>query len=244
MSRPNFNDDYGGKYILIEPGTFVIGDQVGDGLPREYPTMEVGILNPFFIGERLVTQAHWTSIMGNNPAKFSEGWSAGLRPVESVSYYDCLEFIEAINETDANNMHLGLRGKWRLPSEAEWEYCAKAGTNTKWHFGNSDSDLDDYGWHAGNAGASTREVGSKKPNPWGLYDIHGCVSEWCLDNYHNEYKPQPTQEPFFDTSDVFIHRGGSWFTESDSTRSSARSYSVGTKKSDGIGIRLVWEPLQ
>ena len=131
MNRPNFNDDYGGKYVLIEPGTFVIGDEVGDGLPREYPTRNVDISNPFFIGERLVTQAHWTSIMGNNPAKFSEGWSAGLRPVETVSYFDCLDFIETINKADINNMHLGLHGEWRLPSEAEWEYCAKAGTNTK-----------------------------------------------------------------------------------------------------------------
>ena len=132
---------------------------------------------------------------------------------------------------------------YRLPTEAEWEYCARSGTDTKWCFGNFDGDLDDYGWHAGNSGASTREVGLKKPNNWEVFDIYGLISEWCLDNYRNDYTTPSKQSPYTNNSDIYCVRGGSWFTESDSTRSSARSHAKQDKTSDGIGLRLVWEPL-
>ena len=105
-----------------------------------------------------------------------------------------------------------------------------------------DGDLDEYGWHAGNSGASTREVGLKKSNNWDLYDMYGLVAEWCEDNYRKDYSIKSTQLPYVDETDMFCHRGGSWFTESDSTRSSSRGHSICTKSSDGIGLRLVWEP--
>ena len=82
MSRPSFSDSLGGTYILMEPDNFEMGDLVGDGLEREKPIREVKIVRPFFIGERPVTQVHWSSVMGSNPSKFTEGWSAGLQPVE------------------------------------------------------------------------------------------------------------------------------------------------------------------
>ncbi len=243
LSRPRFEDEFGGTYILIEPGKFIMGDTVGDGLAREYPTHEVEIEVPFFIGQRPVTQMHWESIMGSNPAKFQQGWSSGLRPVDSVNYHDCVEFISRLNEFHNSQPRLSLDGIWRLPTEAEWEYCARSGTETKWCFGNFDGDLDDYGWHAGNSGASTREVGIKKSNFWELHDMYGSVSEWCQDNYRKDYTIASKQSPFLDGSSVHSIRGGSWFTESDSTRSSARGQAPVTKRSDGIGLRLVWEPL-
>ena len=120
MSRPRFEDDFGGTYILIEPGTFTMGDTVGDGLSREYPPHEVIIESPFFIGQRPVTQMHWESIMGHNPSKFQQGWSSGLRPVDSVTYHDCIDFINLLNETHNDKQRLSLDGIWRLPTESEW----------------------------------------------------------------------------------------------------------------------------
>ena len=241
MSKPRFEDQFGGSYILIEPGQFIMGDIVGDGLVRELPAHLVEIESPFFIGQRPVTQLHWETVMGHNPSKFQEGWSSGLRPVDSVTYLDCMEFILRLNESFNAPQH-SLEGLWRLPTETEWEYCAKSGTETKWSFGNFDGDLDDYGWHAGNSGASTREVGLKKPNKWEIFDIYGLISEWCQDNYRNNYATPSKQSAFHDGSDVYCVRGGSWFTESDSTRSSARNKASRDNRSDGIGLRLVWEP--
>ena len=242
MSTPRFEDEFGGSYILIEPGDFTMGDVVGDGLARELPTHKVNIESPFFIGQRPVTQIHWESVMGYNPSKFQEGWSSGLRPVDSVSRTECMEFIIRLNES-FNSPRLSLDGLWRLPTEAEWEYCARSGTETKWCFGNFDGDLDEYGWHAGNSGASTREVGLKKSNNWEIYDIYGLISEWCQDNYRTDYSIPSRQAAYTDSTDIYSVRGGSWFTESDSTRSSSRSYANFDKSSDGIGIRLVWEPI-
>ncbi len=242
MSRPRFEDEFGGSYILIEPGNFTMGDVVGDGLARELPTHQVDIDLPFFIGQRPVTQIHWESVMGYNPSKFQDGWSSGLRPVDSVSRAECMDFILRLNES-FNAPRLSLDGLWRLPSEAEWEYCAKSGTETKWCFGDFDGDLDEYGWHAGNSGASTREVGLKKSNNWEIYDIYGLISEWCQDNYRSDYSIPSRQTAHVDGSEVYSVRGGSWFTESDSTRSSSRSFANFDKSSDGIGMRLVWEPI-
>ena len=97
LSIPKFEDEFGGTYVLIEPGKFTMGDLVGDGLARELPTHEVEIQSPFFIGQRPVTQMHWEGIMGHNPSKFQEGWSSGLRPVDSVSFHDCIDFINKLN---------------------------------------------------------------------------------------------------------------------------------------------------
>ncbi len=245
MERPKFSDKYGGTYILVEPGVFSMGDVFGDGLARENPIHEVEIDRPFFIGERPVTQAHWLGVMGSNPSKFGEGWSAGLNPVESVSYEDVQLFISTLNEISSSDKFLGFTGLWRLPTESEWEYSARSGTESKWCFGNLDSKLDEFGWHAGNSGASTKVVGQKKPNDWGLLDVYGLISEWCQDNFAPDYSNHSKSQDAFiiEESDKFVHRGGSWFTESDSTRSSSRNGSISSRKSDGIGFRLVWEPL-
>ena len=241
-NRPFFDDEFGGRYLLVEPGTFQMGAE--KGTRSELPTHQVTISEPFFCGERPVTQAHWQSVMATNPSTFSDGWAAGLRPVEQVSWLDVHEFLSVLNLRDHDTEHLGFKGIWRLPTEAEWEYLARAGTLTRWAFGNRDSELNDYGWHAGNSGASTREVGQKKPNPWGFFDLHGQVSEWCEDIFVSNYeKHEGNQTPMKGSSQRRVHRGGSWFTESDSTRCSSRGSALENLRSDGIGFRLVWQPL-
>ena len=240
--RPFFDDEYGGRYLLVEPGDFMMGDE--KGTRSEKPLHKVSITEPFFCGERPVTQAHWQTIMGDNPSAFTEGWAAGLRPVEQVSWNDIHEFLTQLNELDQDTERLGVRGVWRIPSEAEWEYLSRANTTSRWAFGDRDGDLSDYGWHAGNSGASTREVGQKKANPWGFLDLHGQVSEWCEDAFTPNYEShEGIQSPMQGDSLRRIHRGGSWFTESDSTRCSSRGSALMTLRSDGIGFRLVWQPV-
>tara|TARA_B100001142_G_scaffold314697_1_gene352509 strand:+ start:4291 stop:5025 length:735 start_codon:yes stop_codon:yes gene_type:complete len=241
-NRPSFDDDFGGRYLLVEPGTFLMGDE--KGTRSEQPTHQVTISEPFFCGERPVTQAHWQSVMSSNPSAFTEGWAAGLRPVERVSWLDVQEFLSVLNQRDHDVERLGVMGFWRLPTEAEWEYLARANTSTRWAFGDRDADLNDYGWHAGNSGASTREVGQKKSNPWGFLDLHGQVSEWCEDTFEANYeRHEGIQTSMNGSSERRVHRGGSWFTESDSTRCSSRGSAIESLRSDGIGFRLVWQPL-
>ncbi|MGB1566943.1 MAG: formylglycine-generating enzyme family protein [Candidatus Poseidoniaceae archaeon] len=242
-NRPSFEDTFGGSYLLVEPGQFLLGDEVGSGHPNEQPIVSVEITDPFFLGVRPVTQAHWASVMNNNPSKFQEGWSAGLRPVESISYTDVELFLKRLNNEQQE--YIGFLGNWRLPTESEWEYVAKAGTSTRWSFGDKDSELDAHGWHAGNSGATTREVGSKKANPWGYFDMHGLVYEmtsdsWMPKHLQNENKSaHPTE-----VQEYYVAKGGSWFTESDSTRSSSRRRVHRKDRKDGVGIRLVWEPTE
>tara|TARA_B100000212_G_scaffold64814_2_gene44751 strand:- start:3023 stop:3652 length:630 start_codon:yes stop_codon:yes gene_type:complete len=208
--RPAFNNEYGGSFVLIEPG--VNGELV--------------VEEPFFMGVRPVTQVEWSSIMGANPSKFSDGWSAGLRPVESVSWLDCQTFISKLNDLETDQ-RLGLSGVWRLPTATEWEFACRAGTTTRWYHSDRDADLDEVAWHAGNSGATTREVGQKKNNDWGLYDCHGNVAEWT-DTGDGDYR---------------ITKGGSWLMESESTTSSSKRMTKIDKTSDAIGLRLVWSPL-
>ena len=208
--RPTFSNENGGTFVLIEPGDIA----------------NITIIEPFFIGSRPVTQVEWTVIMDHNPAKFKDGWSAGLRPIETVSWLECQEFISRLNEQDVQEK-LGLTGFWRLPTSEEWEYACRAGTTTRWYHSDRDSDLDAVAWHAGNSGATTREVGQKKSNDWGLYDCHGNVAEWTSSEY--ELKR--------------ITKGGSWLMESESTTSAASGKYAVDKRSDAIGFRLVWAPL-
>lgn len=241
-ASPFFTDVHGSTYRLVEPGRFLMGDVNGN--PTEQPTCTVEISQPFFLGERNVTQAFWLDIMGENPSKFQEGWSAGLRPVENINMNDVQLFIERLNQRDVEVMYLGLLGHWRLPSESEWEYASRADTQGRWSFGDKDIELDEYGWHAGNSGGTTREVGLKKANPWGFFDMNGLVQEWCADHWVKNYEGGRQQRPLLnDLARKHVVRGGAWFTESDSTRCGARSFADREKRSDGLGLRLVWAPL-
>ena len=242
---PRFTTPLGSDFVLIEPGKFIMGSTSSDATTSEEPVREVEINDPFFISTRPVTQIEWTALMGNNPSKFSDGFESGLRPVESVSWIDAMNFIEILNSEDANN-YLGLSGRFRLPSEAEWEYATRAGTTTSWSHNDSERVLSEYCWHAGNSGAKTHLVGQKRSNPWGLFDVHGLVSEWCLDAWHTNYLDAPNdQRPWLENGefDYRVHRGGCWFHESHSCRSSSRGRATSQKISDGLGFRLVWEPL-
>ena len=166
------------KFTLIPAGEFMMGSEENDW---EKPVHKVKIRKPFYLGTCPVTQREWKSVMGDNPSKFK----GNDLPVEQVSWNDVQEFIRNLNEKEGT-------GKYRLPSEAEWEYACRAGTTTRYSFGDDEFELGGYAWYLENSyPMETHPVGKKNPNPWGLYDMHGHVWECVQDKWHNDYDGAP-----------------------------------------------------
>jgi formylglycine-generating enzyme required for sulfatase activity len=238
-----FTDSFGCNYVLVEPQTFTMGDASGKDM-RAGPSHEVEIIEPFFVAEMPCTQGLWNGVMSHNPAKHQSNLDSFFQPVESVSFHEVKEMIDLRNQRKDDSTFLGLKGVWRLPSEAEWECFTRAGTTSHWSFGDDEHELSSYGWYGANSGAKMHKVKSKKANPWNLFDVHGLVSEWCEDHWDDSYKTKRTQRPLQSHSNQRVIRGGSWFTDGTSTTSYHRSYADEAKKSDGIGFRFVWEPTE
>ncbi|WP_245546402.1 formylglycine-generating enzyme family protein [Methanomethylovorans hollandica] len=195
-----YTNSIGMEFVLIPSGEFEMGSD--DRYPGEMPVHEVTIKNAYYLGKYEVTQEQWVEIMGDNPSKF-EGDS---NPVECVSWDDVQEFVKKLNAKEGTD-------KYRLPTEAEWEYACRAGTATTYSFGDDESKLSDYVWYYENAGSkTTHPVGQKNPNPWGLYDMHGNVWEWCQDRWHHSYNGAPTDGSAWeaDGTSSRVIRGGSW----------------------------------
>jgi formylglycine-generating enzyme required for sulfatase activity len=188
-------------------------------------------IEPFNIGMTEVTQAQWRAVMGDLP---DTGFKGDTLPVESISWNDAVAFCRRLTK---------LTGfQFRLPTEAEWEYAARAGTTSFYSFGDDDKMLDQYGWHIGNSGNSTHPVGKKLPNPWGLYDMHGNVWEWCQDQWHENYDGAPTDGSAWlsgGDSNYRVVRGGSWYFNSHSCRSADRFRNRPGFRIYDIGLRLV-----
>jgi formylglycine-generating enzyme required for sulfatase activity len=202
----------GMKFALIPAGEFLMGSPEGQGGSDEQPQHKVKITKPFYLQTTEVTQAQWKAVMGDNPSN-SKG--DGL-PVEQVSWEAAQKFIEKLSAKE------GV--KYRLPTEAEWEYACRAGSTTGFCFGDAQSELGEYAWYKMNSDGKTHPVGMKKPNAWGLYDIHGNVWEWCQDWYdENYYKNSPADDPQGPGSGSYrVCRGGSWGGDSVFIRSAVR----------------------
>ena len=191
------------EMVRIEPGTFQMGSS--QGVSDERPVHEVAISQGFYLGKYEVTQAQWEAVMGNNPSSFR---GCGDCPVERVSWEDAQAFIRKLNEMEGEN-------HYRLPSEAEWEYAARAGTTTRYSWG------DDIGRNLANCegcgsqwdGEKTVPVGSFPANAWGLHDMHGNVWEWVQDCRNGNYEGAPVDGSAWESGDCSrrVLRGGSWF---------------------------------
>jgi formylglycine-generating enzyme required for sulfatase activity len=202
------------EMVNLPAGQFLMGspDSDSDAQSREKPQHQVK-LNSFAIGKYPVTQAQYQAVMGKNPSRFKNN---PQNPVEKVSWDDAQAFCRKLSQ---------ITGKtYRLPTEAEWEYACRAGTTTRYYFGDDASQLGDYAWYDGNSRYKTHPVGDKKPNAWGLYDMSGNVLEWCEDNWHNTYENAPRDGSawLINDNDYYIVRGGSWFINPTYCRSASR----------------------
>ena len=215
------------EMVVIPAGSFVMGSVKN---VDEQPPHAVTVRS-FLIGKTEVTQKQWTDVMGNSPSYF---YGCGQDcPVEAVSWDDVGKFIYKLN------MKTGQ--KYRLPSEAEWEYSARSGTTTEWSFGNDESRLGDYAWYSGNSDGKSHAVMQKLPNKFGLYDMHGNVWEWVADCYHINYQNAPLNGSSWISScngEYAAMRGGSWDLRTNYSRSAFRQKTSPDSRHYNLGFRL------
>lgn len=219
------------EMIAISGGSFLMGTpEISQNASRasERPQHQV-TLKPFALGTFEVTQAQWTAVMGDDP---SSNKGAGL-PVEGVSWNAAKDFVEKLSV---------MTGKqYRLPTEAEWEYAARAGSTTAFAFGDDEAHLGEHGWFDGNSGMATHPVGEKPANKFGLYDMHGNVWEWVQDCFRENYIGAPADggpAPERDSCDR-VSRGGSWYDVPEVARSAYRFKDGPNNSVSGMGLRVV-----
>ncbi|MBX2799256.1 MAG: formylglycine-generating enzyme family protein, partial [Myxococcales bacterium] len=216
----------------IEPGRFLMGSpEEQEGRYADEVQHWVTITRGFWLGATPVTQALWEAVMGNNPSHFQ----GADRPVEQISWEDCQRFAERLAEQVP-----GV--PWRLPTEAEWEFAARAGTQgPTWG-----PALDEVAWHSGNSGRETHPVGGKAVNPWGLHDVLGNVREWCEDHVVGSTEPLPSEEqvdPLGRAGSGRVFRGGSWSDHARNVRAAYRLANDPGDRNRYLGIRLAGGPV-
>jgi formylglycine-generating enzyme required for sulfatase activity len=201
------------EFCPIPAGTFMMG--------QENERHQVTLTKDFYLGKYPVTQAQWQAIMGNNPSHFKGDASC---PVEHVSWDDCQAFIQKLNSPSGKRIY-------RLPTEAEWEYACRAGSSSTYCYGDDESRLGEYAWYGSKSGNTTHGVGQKKPNAWGLYDMHGNVWEWCQD-WHGDYLSGSAIDPKGPSSGQDrVLRGGSWVDSAKNTCAANRNrYTPGNRR--------------
>jgi formylglycine-generating enzyme required for sulfatase activity len=198
---------------------------------QEKPVHEVTISQPFYLSKYEVTQGQWEKIMGNNPSRFT---GEPTRPVEQVSWEDVQQFIKKLNKQEKEK---GVT--YRLPTEAEWEYAARAGATTAYSFGDDPAQLDAYAWCRNNSEGTTHSVGQKQQNRRGLYDMHGNVWEWVQDWYGTYPAVAVTDPQGPDTDSYRVIRGGGWYGAAGDCRSANRYYAGPGDRDDYLGFRLL-----
>ena len=213
------------EMLDLPAGSFTMGDNSGDS--DEQPAHQVSV-SRFSIDVHEVTQENYEKLMGKNPAKFKNPES----PVERASWVSAAQYcnmrssmegFEPCYDTQTYRCNFEANG-YRLPTEAEWEYACRAGTTTPWSLGANQAGLTKHAWFKANGEKTTHPVARKEPNPWGLYDMHGNVAEWCNDFYAESYgHGEGTLDPSGPASgEERVLRGGSWKSSPASCRSSAR----------------------
>jgi len=201
-----------------------------------YTPHKVTLTNSFYIGVHEVTNAQWEQVMGRN-VRSSEASSS--QPVTGVNWEDAIEFCRRLSTHSAEQ---AAGRTYRLPTEAEWEYACRAGTTTQYSFGDNESELGTYGWFNGNSGSQTHPVGQKKPNGWGLYDMHGNVLEWCND-WFIAYPQGATTNPGGPAAGPGrTARGGNYMHKSDVCGSAHRNWFLMSYRYSGLGFRVALSP--
>jgi formylglycine-generating enzyme required for sulfatase activity len=232
--------------VRIQGGTFMMGSPTSEAGRSGDETQRQVTVGSFYMGNYEVTQAEYESVMGTNPSAFT---GANL-PVEQVSWYDAVEYCNALSRKEGLTPAYTITGTgnsrnvswnrasngYRLPTEAEWEYACRAGTTTPYYSGSS---VDNAGWFGGNSGYGTHEVGSKQANPWGLYDMHGNLWEWCWDRYGAYAGGAQTDPTGASSGTNRVKRGGSWAYGVVHVRSAYRGNNTPSYRVKDLGFRLV-----
>ena len=224
------------EMVVVPAGSFMMGSD--DGSSDEKPVHPVTIARAFAVGKYEVTQAEWQAVMGTNPSKFS----GARNPVEQVSWDDAQDFIRRLNEKVRSvvSVSTGGDGPYRLLTEAEWEYAARAGTTTTYSCGDSAGCLSSSAVYSHNSSSRTAQVGSKVANAFGLHDMHGNVWEWVQDCYADSYANAPSDGGLSMGSNACsrVLRGGSWGYDPRYLRSAGRSRRSADGRGSGLGFRL------
>ena len=225
------------KLVHIPPGKFLMGSPKSQpGRSKNEVQHPVTIVQPFYMQSTEVTQEQWTTVMGTQPWQDQDHSKTGADyPATFVSWNDAVQYCEKLSEQE--------NAEYRLPTEEEWEYACRAGTTTAYSFGDDFGELGKYAWFAENTSnaneAHAHRVGQKQPNPWGLYDMHGNVWEWCQDRY-DAYPGDPDTNPFQRRGFVYrVWRGGSWFSRHQHIRSAHRSGNEPGWRHRNFGFRVV-----
>jgi len=241
------------EFVDITPGqgqfpqTFSMGSR--NGQPSERPVRTVTMSSDFAIARYEVPQNLYEAVMGENPSR----WTGPRNSAEMMSWQEAVLFCKRITQLLRSAELINDNEVIRLPTEAEWEYCCRAGTSTAYSFGDKAtklgdrgkqaSRLDAYGWHTGNAAGNDPPVGALKPNPWGLYDMHGYLWEFVADAWHPNYNNAPKTPDHWKVDDehfpLRVMRGGSWRDHYRQLRCAARIPIPEHAKSDAVGFRCV-----
>ncbi|MDC0292966.1 formylglycine-generating enzyme family protein [Verrucomicrobia bacterium] len=229
------------EMMPIPSGTFLMGgtDYEEGWDDDEGPQTTVTITKPFWLGKTEVTQSQWEAVMGNNPSRFK----GDDLPMTNINWHDAVDFCEKLNAIKHDTLPDGYR--YTLPTEAQWEYACRAGTTTRFCYGDDYNQLGQYAWNEDNSSDKTHPVGEKQPNDWGLHDMHGNVWEWCLDGYSDSYLEGSVSDPQnFKISSFQVVRGGSWFSIARYCRSLSRSKNPPNRTRLGnLGFRIALSPV-
>ncbi len=237
------------KLTLIPPGEFMMGSTEGDKMADadEKPQHRVRITRPFYLGKYEVTQGQYQAVMSENPSWFKE-WDD--LPVETILWLDAIKFCNKLSERESRNPYYRIEGDdvsvaggdgYRLPTEAEWEYAARAGSPTVYPFGDDAGALAEHAWYNKNAEQRTHPVGRKRPNAWGFHDMLGNVWEWCGDRHDAEYyASSPVNDPPGPTKGSYrLIRGGGWYYDQRASRPADRwGFSMAKNRFSSLGFRV------
>ena len=239
--KEKITNTLGMELVLIQPGQFMMGSPEDEpGRNSGEKPHQVNLTKPFYLQTTEVTQAQWKALMGKNPA--SNKRCGESCPVEEVSWEDAQEFVRKLNQKEGTD-------KYRLPTEAEWEYACRAGSTTAFPNGgitklqcDRDDNLDSIGWYCGNSNNMIQPVAGKKPNAWGLYDMLGNVQEWCQD-WFGAYPDDEVVNPKGPKKGSYrVMRGGVWYSPARDARCASRFGSPPHYRFQHIGFRLCMTP--
>ena len=216
------------EMVKVEAGTFMMGATPEMEKPNsdEKPLHQVTLTNDYYMGKYEVPQALWEAVMGSNPSYFK----GDNLPVEKVSWNDCQEFISKLNSLTGR--------KFRLPTEAEWEYAARGGKKSRGYQYSGNSNISDVAWYDGNSGSKPHPVGTKQANELGIYDMSGNVYEWCLDWYGSYSSSSQTNPTDADSGSFRVFRGGGWGIYARGCRLSYRYIFTPDDRRSYLGLRL------